>query len=77
VVRENLERTGALVVRAWKPAGSQVLRARITARIDVLVDEETCVTVAGAEGVSDALHEWLVAFDHGRDGGTDEAVTCL
>ncbi len=69
--REELERTGVLVVRAWKRVGSTLLRARITARRDVLGDEETSITVAGADDASRAVRDWLVAFEQETDDGAE------
>ena len=67
MAQERLERTGVLVVRAWKRVGDKLLRTRITGRRDVLADEETSVTVAGAENASKAVKEWLVAFEQDPD----------
>jgi hypothetical protein len=67
VAQERLERTGVLVVRAWKRVGDKLLRARITGRRDVGADEETTVTIAGAEHASKAVDEWLVAFEQDPD----------
>ena len=66
-----MERTGVLVVRAWKRVGTKLLRARITARRDVLADEETTITVAGAAKASEAVHDWLVAFEQDADSGPE------
>lgn len=66
---EELERTGVLVVRSWKRVGSRLLRARITGRLDVLADEETSITVAGAAKASEAVHDWLVAFEQDAEDG--------
>lgn len=76
--QERLERTGVLVVRAWKRVGGKLLQARITSRRDVLADEETSVTVAGAENASRAVNEWLAAFEEDPDDGAasgDASVT--
>ena len=73
VTEDELERTGVLVVRAWKQVGSLLLRARITGRSDVLVDEETTVTVAGAENASRAVHDWLTAFEEDCSEGAGES----
>ncbi len=59
------------MVRAWKRVGGKLLRARITGRRDVLADEETSITVAGAENASRAVHDWLVAFEQEADGGPE------
>jgi hypothetical protein len=65
------ERTGVVVVRAWKRFGSKPLRARITGRRDVLHDDETSVTVAGAERASQVVRDWLVAFEEDEEPGAD------
>jgi hypothetical protein len=44
-----------------------VLRARITARHDVLVKQETSVAVEGADAVTAIVHDWLEAFERGDD----------
>jgi hypothetical protein len=75
---EELERTGVLVVRAWQRVGSKLLRARITGRRNVLDEEETSITVAGADKASQAVHDWLVAFERETDDGAgngDVSVT--
>lgn len=70
MAQEPRERTGVLVVRAWKRVGGKLLHARITGRRDVLADDETSVTVAGAENASKAVNEWLAAFEEDPDGGS-------
>jgi hypothetical protein len=68
-VAQEEELTGVLVVRAWKRVGTKLLRARITGRRDVLADEETSITVAGADRASEAVHDWLAAFEQDADSG--------
>jgi hypothetical protein len=70
VAQEPCERTGVLVVRAWKRVGGKLLHARITGRRDILADEETSVAVAGAENASKAVNDWLVAFEQDPDDGS-------
>jgi hypothetical protein len=68
---EQPERTGVIVVRAWKRVGATLLRARVTGRRDLLANEETSVTVAGAAKASEAVHDWLVAFEEDADERTE------
>ena len=65
---EERKRTAVLVVSAWTEVGSRLLRARITGRRDVFANEETSVTVAGAETASKVVHDWLVDFEQETNG---------
>ncbi len=64
MLEQEPDRSGVLVVRVFKRVGNGLLRARITGRRDLLADEETMVTVAGAESASQVVHDWLDAFEH-------------
>jgi hypothetical protein len=56
------ERVGVLVVRVWlEPAGDGVV-ARITARRNVLTDDEEAVVVTSGEAAVGVVREWIAAF---------------
>jgi hypothetical protein len=59
------ERAGVLVVRAWVEAGEGPLRARITARLDLVGGEETSVVVGGWEAAAEVVRRWLEEFERG------------
>jgi hypothetical protein len=61
------ERVGTIVVRVWVQHGDRLLRARITSRRDLAVDEEVSVPVVGAGTASAVVHDWLTAFERGDD----------
>ena len=71
------ERTGVLVVRVWKRVGNSLLRARLTGRRDVLGGPETSLTVTGAEGVAEAVRNWLDAFEVETDSGPESGDTSV
>ena len=52
-----------LVIRVWRERASGRLVARISGRADVLVDDETSVTVTGSAAVSRVVDEWLDEFE--------------
>ena len=64
----QIERTGLLVIRAWRERDSPVpLRAEIRLASDISVGFERRLTVTDAEAVSRLVQDWLARIL--RDNG--------
>jgi hypothetical protein len=63
MAEEGAERTGVLVIRAWKSPDRPELLARITGRLDLSTREETTETAAGAQAAARIAADWLAAFE--------------
>jgi hypothetical protein len=51
--------TGVLVLRVWRERRGEPLKARLSARPDVLVPNENVETVVGRDGVLKAVERFL------------------
>ena len=60
---QDAERSGILVLNAWLEVHGPPLRVRITGRLGVDPDDETSVTVAGAEAAAEIVHDWLTQLE--------------
>lgn len=54
--------TGVLIVRAWREGEGLVLRARVTAVTDVMLEECQIVVATSIDEVCDAVRVWLESF---------------
>jgi hypothetical protein len=62
------QRRGVLALSVWIEPEGGLLRARITARADVLQDEEeTAEYAAGVEAVVRIVERWLEEFERAAD----------
>lgn len=70
---DSIERSGALIVRAWLEGAGQRLRARITESRDLARGEQLVSTVTSVDAVIAAVHDWLEALvvqsDFDRESG--------
>jgi hypothetical protein len=60
------DRTSVLVVSVWSESGEDDVRARITARRDARVREETVEALFGKAAVLAAVERWLDAVAPSR-----------
>ncbi len=60
---EPPQHTGVCVIRVWVENEAPELRARLIMTLDITGGEESTATVAGPDGICNAVRDWLERFE--------------